>query len=273
MTPRDDVILSYSGIEDGVVLSSQDCPRCMGGQDKERSLSVGKNDGFLWWRCHRSSCGFRGGLREGGGSFNGPSSSRVRTARKYETQRLPDEVALMLAEQLSVPPETFSENGWSYTPNYDGRGQRVIIPIRDPHGTRRGMVFRSYWGVKPKALNEIFPDTGESIAWMRATKYGRVVVVVEDLPSAHRLMCAGVDALALLGTTINEARAVEIRSAGFTKAIVCLDNDATDQAVKSILSLPSFTSLFNVKALESEDVKDMDDASFTKFVSEVRAMA
>lgn len=271
MTPRDDVILSYGNMEDNTVLSSQDCPRCQGGQDRERSLSVGKNDGFLWWRCHRASCGFRGGWRGGGSWQGGATPDRVRTARRFTSLKLPDEVALMLAERLHVPPETFHENGWSYTPDYDGRGRRVIVPIRDPKGARRGTIFRSYWGDSPKALNEILPDTGESIAWFRATQYGRFVVVVEDAPSAFRLMCSGVDAVALLGTTINDERAAEMLSAGYTKVIVCLDNDATDQAVRQVLKLRS-SSMFNIKPLEGSDVKDMDDASFDKFVSEVRAM-
>lgn len=271
MDPRDDVILSFGDMEDGTVLSSQDCPRCGGGQDKERSLSVGKNDGFLWWRCHRASCGFRGGWRGVNASGHAGGQERVRTARQFTSLRLPDDVVLMLAERLHVPIETFHENGWSYTPDYSGRGRRVIIPIRDSHGGRRGFIFRSYWGDSPKALNEILPDTGESIAWFRATQYGRSVVIVEDAPSAFRLMCAGIDAIALLGTTINDPRADEISSAGYTKAIVCLDNDATDQAVRQVLKLRR-SSMFNIKPLEDKDVKDMDDASFEQFVNEVRAM-
>lgn len=269
MTPRDDVILSYSNLEQDTVLSGQLCPRCNGGQDKERTLSVGNTTGLLWWRCHRASCNFRGGTRvSGSGTYSSPE--RIRSARRYTSEKLPEDVACMLAEQLDVPVETFYENGWSYTPDYDGRGKRVIIPIRDPSGTRRGHIFRSYWGDIPKALNEIFPDMGESIAWFRSSRYGKTCIIVEDAPSAHRLMCAGVDCVALLGTTINEARALEIKSAGYNKAIVCLDNDATDQAVRQVVKLRSFSGLFNVKALDM-DVKDMDTASFDKFVEEIRA--
>ena len=274
MTPRDSIILSYGDMERDTVQSSQECPRCLGGQDKESSLSVGMTgDGFLWWRCHRASCGFRGGWRaDGSVSKAGAASARVRTAHQFTSLPLPEDVALMLAERLHVPVETFSETGWSYTPAYAGRGRRVVIPIRDPSGTRRGFIFRSYWGDTPKAMNEILPDTGESIAWFRASRYGTTVVVVEDAPSAHRLMCSGVDAVALLGTTINEARASEMVQAGYKKAIVSLDNDATDQAIRQVMGLTRFSGFFNVKPLDKEDVKDMDDANFDKFVSEVRAM-
>lgn len=272
MTPRDSIILSYGDMERDTIQSSQECPRCLGGQDKESSLSVGMTgEGFLWWRCHRSSCGFRGGWRSGDVT-GGHNVRKPRTAHQFTSSPLPDEVALMLAERLHVPVETFGETGWSYTPAYAGRGRRVIIPVRDPNGTRRGFIFRSYWGDSPKAMNEVFPDTGESIAWFRASRYGTTVVVVEDAPSAHRLMCAGMDAVALLGTTINEARATEIVQAGYRKAVVVLDNDATDQAIRQVTNLTRFSGLFNVKPLDKEDVKDMDDANFEKFVSEVRAM-
>lgn len=273
MTPRDSIILSYGDMERDTIQSSQECPRCLGGQDKESSLSVGMTgEGLLWWRCHRASCNFRGGWRGGMPGGEGTAPVKARSSYTYQTQRLPEDVALMLAERLHVPVETFGETGWSYTPAYAGRGRRVMIPIRDPSGSRRGFIFRSYWGDTPKAMNEILPDTGESIAWFRASRYGTTVVVVEDAPSAHRLMCAGMDAVALLGTTINEARAEEIVKAGFKKAIIVLDNDATDQAIKQALYMPRYSGLFNVKPLDKEDLKDMDDANFSKFVSEVRAM-
>ena len=60
--------------------------------------------------------------------------------------------------------------------------------------------------------------------------------------------------------------------AGDKKAIVSLDNDATDQAIRQVMGLTRFSGFFNVKPLDKEDVKDMDDANFDKFVSEVRAM-
>ncbi|MEG0160896.1 MAG: hypothetical protein RR714_01145, partial [Aurantimicrobium sp.] len=79
MTPRDNIILSYGDMERDTIQSSQECPRCLGGQDKESSLSVGMTgEGLLWWRCHRSSCNFRGGWRGGmpGGEGTAPVKAR-----------------------------------------------------------------------------------------------------------------------------------------------------------------------------------------------------
>lgn len=271
MTPYEDVIVSYSDLEDGVVLSGQDCPQCLGGQDKERSMSVGMSNGLLWWRCHRSSCGFKGGWR-GTASVGGESHQQRRTARQFTSSPLPDDVKLMLAERLNVPAETFAENGWSYTSSYGNYGRRVVIPIRSPDGSRRGFVLRSYWGDTPKAVNELLPDSGESIAWCRASRFGKMCAVVEDIPSAHRLMCSGVDAVALLGTTINYDRALEITRAGFTKAILCLDNDATDRALRQVVALPQLRSLFNVKPLDDVDIKDMSPETFDTFIKEIKSM-
>lgn len=269
MTPRDDVILSYSGLADGEVASSQTCPSCNGGVNKERTLSVGNNDGLLWWRCHRASCWFKGVyLHNALVNFSTGSTSK-RAERRFINQRLPDDVALMLADQWSVPAETFHEEGWSYTADYDGRGRRVIMPVRNSHGQRRGTVFRSYWGDLPKAVSDVLPDMGEMISWHRATRYGRSVVVVEDIPSAHRLKCAGKDAVALLGTTINEPRLQEMRDAGYSSVVICLDQDATGQAMTQSLRYPRYRSMLTVKPLEDVDIKDMPQDQFNKFIGEL----
>lgn len=193
-------------------------------------------------------------------------------ARQFTSLSLPEEVSLMLSERLSVPAETFSEAGWSYTPNYPNRGRRVVIPIRDPSGRRRGSVFRSYWGDTPKAFNILSESSSPSLAWCRATRFGKTCVLVEDIPSAHRLMCSGIDAVALLGTLIDHDRASEISRAGFTKAIICLDNDATNQALLQALSLPRFSRLFNVKVLDGVDIKDMDATTYSTFTKELQSM-
>lgn len=273
MNPRDDVILSYSGMEDGTSLSSQTCPMCGGGSSQERSMSVGMSDGLLWWNCHRASCSFKGGWR---GAISDhattPRKNSSKVSRKYQALSLPEDVALMMAERWNVPSETFAEQGWSYTPDFDGHGNRVIMPVRDPHGRIRGRVFRSYWGAVPKAFTESIPDTGECIAWQRATSHGRTVVVVEDIPSAFRLMCAGQDAVALLGTTLNNERINEIKQAGFKLIVLTLDNDATMTAVEMVLKLGA-TGMINVKPLDDKDIKDMDPADFNQYVEEVRAMS
>lgn len=271
MTPRDSILMEYSNLVEGTTLSSQDCPSCHGGVKSERSMSVGNNEGLLWWRCHRSSCGFYGGHRL---SFQGTgtsSHSRKKRSRIYTRTALPDDVSLMLADQLHVSPETFHEQGWSYTPDFSGHGRRVIIPVRNPHGKMRGYVYRSYWGDQPKAFTEYLEDRGSGMAWCRATTYGKRLVIVEDLPSAHRLQCSGIDAVALLGTTVDNARINEMRQAGFSKYILSPDQDATEKTIAMVLSLNAVGTL-TVKPLEDRDIKDMSPEQFSTYIEEVRSI-
>ena len=52
------------------------CPKCLGGTDKEKSLSVTiKEDGEFVYHCFRGSCGFRGGSGAPAGSSSSPSPS------------------------------------------------------------------------------------------------------------------------------------------------------------------------------------------------------
>lgn len=271
MNPRDSIIMEYSDVPEGTTLSSMDCPSCMGGVNNERSLSVGNADGLLWWRCHRSSCEFKGGHRLGYATEQRGQPKKKGKVRTYTRTALPEDVALMLAERLSVDVETFAEQRWSYTPDFGGHGRRVIIPIRDPHGRMRGHVYRSYWGDSPKAFTDYMEDRGTGIAWCRATAFGKTLVIVEDLPSAYRLMCAGMDAVALLGTTVDNARINEMKQAGFTKLVLSLDQDATEKAIAMVLALNA-VGVLTVKPLEDVDIKDMTPEKFSEYIGEVRSM-
>lgn len=271
MTPRDSIIMEYSDIPEGTTLSSMSCPSCMGGVNNERSMSVGNIDGLLWWRCHRSSCEFKGGHRLGYATEQRGQPKKKGRVRTYTRTALPDDVALMLAERLSVDVETFAEQRWSYTPDFDGHGRRVIIPIRDPHGRMRGHVYRSYWGDSPKAFTDYNENRGTGMAWCRATAFGKTLVIVEDLPSAYRLMCAGVDAVALLGTTVDNARINEMRQAGFTKLVLSLDQDATEKAISMVLALNAI-GVLTVKPLEDADIKDMTPEQFSGYIGGIRSM-
>ncbi|QDZ17753.1 Twinkle-like protein [Chloropicon primus] len=53
------------------------CPKCLGGTDKEKSLSVTiKEDGEFVYHCFRGSCGFRGGSGNFAGSSSSPKSKQ-----------------------------------------------------------------------------------------------------------------------------------------------------------------------------------------------------
>lgn len=78
-----------------------------------------------------------------------------------------------------------------------------------------------------------------------------------------------VDAAALLGTNLSEAKVDEIQMLGYDHVVLALDNDATDQAVKMQIrwrnQLPM--CVFGL----GQDIKDMNDEDFKKFIDAVLA--
>lgn len=265
MNPRDDVIISYGNIADNTTRSGQLCPSCKGGRGGERTLSVGKTGPSLWWRCHRASCGFTGRDRING--YDGPATAdeKRQRYRNFKRTNIPLKLKYDLAERFHTSPETFDQARWSYTPDYDGHGPRVIMPIFGPTGAVRGENFRSYAGYEPKSL--INAELGENvICWYKFRKYSKTLVVVEDQPSALRIAESGyADSLALLGTVLTLDRVLEIREGEYNTVWLALDNDATTRAIKYLQEFRSHLPNLKLKALD-EDIKDMSPEHFQTFI-------
>lgn len=277
MNPRDDIIISYGDLADGMVMASQMCPFCRGGTHGERSLSAGRAGAFLWWRCHRASCGARGKERlHGSGEATNTDESRGRWHREVRRQEIPSKLKRELSEQYHIQPETMDLARWSYTPSYQtetkhgviDHGPRVIFPIRRANGSLRGEHFRSYAGHEPKGLSNV-ELTENTIGWYKFKKYGKILVITEDHPSALRVAQANVDACTLMGTTLNLDRILEIRDEEYARVWLSLDRDATDQAVRYMKEFSPFLSTLRIKPLEGPDIKDMSPPEFDLYINEV----
>lgn len=269
MNPRDDVIISYSNLAADTSLSAQQCPFCKGGTHAERSMSVGRSGAFLWWKCHRASCGKAGKHRVSGyGEEPETSDERRGRYREFERERIPPALEQELSERYSIRPETMDLARWSYTPDYDGHGPRVIMPIFKPNGSVRGENFRSYAGYEPKALvNMELAESG--ICWYKFRKYGKILVLTEDQPSALRVAQAHVDACALIGTTLNVERIAEIREQEYNRVWLSLDRDAMGQAVKYMKEYSPYLPALRIKELDGPDIKDMSAEEFDLYITEV----
>lgn len=267
MTPRDDVILTYGKLAQGQQLSGKQCPKCKGGSSGEGSLSVGIAGRFLWWRCHRASCEFVGKHSLNNLDPATHDEMRGKFLRAFTRTSLPVKLKQTLAEQYSVDPETLDAAGWSYTPAYDNHGPRIIMPIMSPDGRRRGESFRSPIGQVPKAI--INGELAENmISWYRWKKYGKILIIVEDIPSAVRTAEAGVDAVALCGTVLSLDRVLEIKEQEYKSVWLCLDADATAQAIKYAALFRARLPSLRIKALD-KDIKDMSPDMFELFIQEV----
>lgn len=271
MTPRDDVIISYGGTSEGQVHSGQLCPNCKGGTRGERSMSVGRTGGVLWFRCHRASCGFHGADSRGGYRGDGPTTLDEKRGRYREFKRaqIPANVRKELGEKLKwLDDDILDRAKWTYTPDYDGHGPRVIMPIIGPEGGTRGESFRSYWGDEPKGL--INGDLAENmICWYKFRKYAKVCVLTEDQPSALRVASTGqADACALCGTGLNLDRILEIRAQNYRRVWLSLDMDAHALAVKAMKEFGPYLSVMRIKSVKP-DIKDMSPAEFDLYMTEV----
>jgi hypothetical protein len=268
MNPRDDVILSYGHLAPETTSSGQVCPKCNGGNHQERSLSVGRTGAVLWWRCHRASCAFRGSdTAKGGGATT--HDERKGVVRQFARSAIPAALKAKLSEMYRIDGETMDRARWSYTGDYDGYGARVIFPIFSPTGLQRGEQFRSYSGHQPKAFTNGDLATN-LVSWYRFRKYAKVLVIVEDIPSAVRIAeTERVDSLALLGTILNFDRVAEIRDEEYTRVWLSLDRDATNQAIKMKREFDKYLPALMIKPLGDDDVKDMSPQQFDLFIEEV----
>lgn len=261
--------MTYGTLGEGARLAGQLCPDCEGGRSRERSMSVGRDDGVLWWKCYRASCGFKGSTKERSAGVH-TAGVQANKERKNvgRVEALPDEWLEFLENKYAITEETIRLAGWRLCPDYDGRGPRVLMPVYGPDGLKRHENFRAYDGSLPKTLINRGESNEETISWYRWQKYNKVLVVVEDQPSAVRLAEAGVDSVALLGVLLSPPRLQEIKKQNYERVILALDNDATAHAVKLGWQLRARLPQLRIKALD-KDIKDMSPEDFRLFVDEV----
>jgi hypothetical protein len=122
-------------------------------------------------------------------------------------------------------------------------------------------VLRRIDGTRPKVLGYPAPQAAGMawLAWFRA-KPG-VTVVVEDVFSAMRLWQVGITAAALLGTSLSEAKAAELRRRN-PRVVVALDDDASATAIEA-----ARRHQFEYRRLLGDDLKDMTEEQLTEWIT------
>ena len=266
----DPIAERYGYLAEGEAVGGQVCPECGGGRSGERSLRVHKYNGRLYAKCYRASCPFV--YRGKQGVFVQQAAVRVpkelQPFRVVNQRPMSDEEKDALSKQFSIEQGMFDWAKWYHVDDFmNGLGPRFVLPIIGPNGKVRGKTFRSWQGHLPKSLINKLADE-EMICWYRPHQYGKVLVVVEDQPSALRLAAAGIDALALCGTSVNDARMNEIRKQGHDKVWMCLDQDATVLAFNITAAYKKRFMHLYIKPLD-KDVKNMTAAEFAQFLEDV----
>lgn len=272
------VLLEYGGLPDEVVVGSQLCPSCHGGASGELSMSVGRRDGLLWWRCHRASCGFRG-LHGGTSSHTYKVAEHTKGRWNYETERLPSEWLEWLSNRFRILNDIVDKE-WQWT---DGYGGRVVMPIRNERGIITGYNLRSYldpseWTAEEKQghrkalIHRIAEHVGQ--CWYQACPYPRHLLLVEDQPSALRAsQVMGINSIALLGTDVPDSliETIKWRYDYKPTVVLALDQDATGVAMGHAARARRLYDNVKVLALE-EDIKDMTQETFMNTMDEVKGL-
>ena len=264
------------------------CPQCNGGRSGERSFVIFESEkGGLMGTCHRSSCSL--------GTVSLDKTHKMQTevtanihapARDDYTLRgiygamYNNNVAFMhklgarkldmytVLKRAGLPQQ--------YTPDYSvwvTRHNQAILPLHNSGGDIHGMVLRA---LRPS------PNTRKSLAYYESSGderglgfFGQPVpdasmtsplYVVEDWFSAAALCyIGGRRSLSLNGTLLNYGRVRAIRRV--TSSIcLCLDADATTQALKAANKWRSVLDI-RVRRL-TKDIKNMDSEEIMTFLKE-----
>ncbi len=244
------------------------CPFCGGGHNKERSLSIKRDEetGLILYHCFRANCGEAGVL---GGSRN---LTRIRLPAEKKFEPWDDKALQPIADPDMVPTGVIHQvREWGLDPYhgprwyYDPRDDRICMPILGPLYDTRGYVRRAYrTDTYPKALIGRTDEQHPLVAYHWALEYSRPasrldrIICVEDIPSAERLCRVGVNSVALLGCTPSDEALEELgqvaRRNDYT-VVFALDADASAQAIKLQRKF-SMRARSRVRFLD-KDVKNM----------------
>ena len=231
-----------------------DCPAC-GKRDK---LSVTRKDGGILFHCYSASCGVAGRVGASG-AYNPDVPRKPSFEPRYfdqETIRIPPVINESLKRKYDID---LRHMGTKLTVDKT----RLVMPVNTPQEYCRGYVTKQIEKNDryPKSVNYKEVD-GPWLAWYTPNCKPMGLVIVEDQLSAMKLtaMDNGYwDAVALLGTSINDHEAMEIHAQGYSEVIVALDADATDNAYRLQEKYGLLWDNCHVQELE-RDIKDMSFA-------------
>ena len=262
MNAKETILLEYENIGEGTTYAGQLCPACQGGRTGERTLSVSRRNGSITWYCHRASCGFKGSSA-GGRDHSGPVKTQCRGAvgRAYirEAEQPPPAIALYLCEKYGLTDYARQRSGIAWLRDEE----RIVLPVFSPQGECLGAVLRSLSGAEPKTITHTEPLAMAFYTHRRS----RDLIIVEDQLSAIRAS-EYMNAVALLGTNLNEDRAYEIYRQKYERIFLALDADAREKQAQLIIKHRGLLKL-NPLMLK-KDIKNQSKEELEELINECR---
>lgn len=261
MNVQDQITLEFSDLPDGFTAAGELCPACSGGATKERTLSVTRREGRLYWKCHRASCAFAGSdaARSTGTSRTEPVQCRGVVGRTIARHAGPLSAVSRehLLQKYCITGQHISKFGIGW----DEETDRLVLPVQDAQSNLLGVNLRSLSNQQPKS--KLHVESGALSWYINRTTPG--VIIVEDQFSAIRASDY-LSSVALLGTHFNEDNAYYIKKHARGPVYLALDADAWNQAVRLVVLHRSILPMRLVKL--PKDLKDMGDEELNSFMFE-----
>lgn len=260
MNVQDQLALEFSDLPDGYTAAGELCPACQGGTTKERTLSVTRREGRLYWKCHRASCDFVGSDTVGWASTQRTKPLQCRGTVGRTIARHAEGVPESSREYLRQKYCLTDAHIGRFQIGWDTETNRLVLPVQDAQGNLLGVNLRSLSGARPKS--KLHAESG-ALSWHinRATPG---LIIVEDQFSAIRASDY-LSSVALLGTQLNEDDAYSIKKHARGPVYLALDADAWSHAVKLVMQHRSILPMQLVKL--PRDLKDMDDEELASFLA------
>lgn len=140
--------------------------------------------------------------------------------------------------------------------------ERVVLPVRDWQGELLGVVLRSESGAVPKAKSHTEEDAVACYVNHRSSD----CIIVEDIYSALRAS-EYMNAVALLGTNLNESRVRNIKQQQFRNVYLALDADVYDRVISYVQQYRSLLRMIPVKL--ERDLKNLSAGELKEFMNGV----
>lgn len=214
-----------SDVNNGETRNGLTCPVCHGGQKRDKSLSITREDGFIKWICFRASCGYRGV------SGDNPNNDKFLENIAVNKPKPLDETPPIRTEEIT------QEQSRGLREKYGLRLDEValvkqsanywVFPVHDMYGNRTGIVQKKHRFFGPKNL--VHGQRGQMHFTIPPHSNNGTVIIVEDWLSGTKVgrYCPTV---ALLGTNLSQKQAV-LLSDHYERAIFMLDKDAWGKSV------------------------------------------
>jgi hypothetical protein len=253
-----DILLLSQGLEVNQSIGGLECPKCNGGQHRDKAFSVSKvSDGVLF-HCFRASCGFSGFIPGAHISRTASSRHHDRTF-KYDINQPNSVVRRNLIQRFGLHASVLNKVKYSYDI------ARVLYPVRSAKGNDIGWIARDYpWCPGRKGpenqvktlsyIDALYPHMHFTHPLALHTGHTKAVLV-EDWVSAEKVG-SFLPAVALLGSHLSKDNALYLRHLGVRDLIIWLDADAIGKA-RSIQH--NYNIMFNITIVYSkEDPKDLN---------------